>query len=51
LKKGRNFKTAGITISNPQAVITTDTSLIAWGSIFQIVEQNIQINEKREIRK
>jgi hypothetical protein len=32
-------------------VITTDASPIVWGAIFQIVEQNIEINKKREIRK
>jgi hypothetical protein len=32
-------------------VITTDASPIPWGATFQVVEQNIKINEKREIRK
>jgi hypothetical protein len=38
------------TISNPQAVITTDASPIVWGATFQVVEQNIKINKKREIK-
>jgi hypothetical protein len=39
------------TISNPQAVITTDASQIAWENDIPIVEQNIKINKKREIKK
>jgi hypothetical protein len=39
------------TISNPQVVITTDASPIAWGTTFQIMEQNIKINEKIKIIK
>jgi hypothetical protein len=39
------------TISNPQRVITTDASPITWGATFQVVEQNIKINEKREMKK
>jgi hypothetical protein len=32
-------------------MITTDASPIVWGATFQIIEQNIKINEKREIKK
>jgi hypothetical protein len=32
-------------------VITTDASPMAWGATFQVIEQNIKINEKREIKK
>jgi hypothetical protein len=38
-------------ISNPQTVITIGASPIAWGTRFQVIEQNIKINEKREIKK
>jgi hypothetical protein len=32
-------------------VIITDASPIAWGATFQVVEQNIKVNQRKQIKK